>query len=1133
MTLEHCPNPETLAKLLLGDLPASQRERWGEHLLACDRCVATAEKITATDNLTEAIRARRVSNGEDDAVLQVIERGKQLHSEIETVESDVTQLLHPSGGSGSEVREFRTEDVDFLHPPENPDEIGRLGGYRVLEVLGVGGMGVVFRAEDLRLKRHVALKVMKPAVAASRSSRNRFLREAQAAAAIDHDHIVHIYEVDEDRHIPFIAMQYLRGESLQTRLDREGRLEATKTLRIGREIATGLAAAHQQGLIHRDIKPDNIWLEAAGQRVKILDFGLVRQAETDAGLTQSGMVLGTPRYMAPEQAQAKQVDPRCDLFSLGAVLYHVVTGKAPFAGSDLSTTMHAVVHHEPESVDKLCPTLPPDFSALITSLLAKDPAKRPRSAEIVAQTIAEIEQQVTSEGKSPLASDTVTLPVATSIAPKKQRRWPWVAVALAAALLLGVWAAVVILRLETPDGALIVKVTGDDYVASIQGMALTIENIASRERYQVLIDDAEQVRRNLKPGDYQFVLQSDTGLKTKTNRFTIGSGKSTQVEVWWEPKSSQTARSTRNSASRSWQGWPAEAPLPAIAPFDAAGARRYQEAWAKYLGAPAEYVNSLGMKFRLIPPGEFRMGSNPVEIEESLPNAQDNALWQACTKSEGPQHKVVLTKPFYLSEREVTQSEFKRIVGKNPSWFVATSGGRDLVTGLDTFQHPVESVSWNDAADFCTKLGHRENLASVYLRKNGAVTITPEIGYRLPTEAEWEFACRAGTTTKWWTGDSADRLADGAWYGRPEGRPQPVGQLKPNPFGLFDMHGNVYEWVQDWWDPDYYGQFQEQTAVDPTGRVLQEGLRVARGGDWFYSASDARSAARWAIAPAARPWVSAGFRVALPVEAVKQDQVVEPRPQPAEFVEVHGVTPDALQAWAKDLPTGYRPFWIARRAGAPEPLLDAVAIPDPDAWEWELQILSGDTAPKYEEMSQTHRPLLFVTYQNEPNANVRLWIKDPEAWSYWFGDAAFMEEKLTEARAEGVPPSSLAPYGAGDSAGYEVLFGDHAGLRSEWDLDLSFEELLAKLEAYRKAKWRPHIINMHADVNPPRFLAVFVENPSEIAWDFSSSLRESEYESHLIARKAQGFIPQCVCSWVENDTVKYTVIWSQEVNLIP
>src|SRR5581483_3887523 len=215
------------------------------------------------------------------------------------------------------------QSYDFLAPPEGPDEIGRLGPYRVLAVLGAGGMGIVFRAEDTQLNRAVALKVMLPKLAGTEGARQRFVREAQAAAGVKHDHVVSVYQVGEDRDVPFLAMELLLGESLDQRLRREGKLPLVEVLRLGREIALGLAAAHQRGLIHRDIKPANLWLEAETGRVKLLDFGLARAVGQGNQLTQQGAIIGTPAYMAPEQGQGKSLDHRCDLFSLGCVLYRL------------------------------------------------------------------------------------------------------------------------------------------------------------------------------------------------------------------------------------------------------------------------------------------------------------------------------------------------------------------------------------------------------------------------------------------------------------------------------------------------------------------------------------------------------------------------------------------------------------------------------------------------------------------------------------------------------------------------------------------------------------------------------------------------------------------------------------------
>jgi Protein kinase domain len=283
-------------------------------------------------------------------------------------------------------------DYPFLAPPQGPGELGRLGPYRILKVLGTGAMGVVFLAEDPHLKRQVALKVMRPSLAANPEFHRRFLREAQLAAAIDHEHVVTVYQVGEDRGVPHLAMKLLQGETLEDRLRRAGgRLPLPEVLRVGREIAEGLAAAHARGLVHRDIKPANVWLEADRDRVKIVDFGLARGAGNDAQFTQAGAVIGTPAYMAPEQANAVEVDARCDLFSLGAVLYQAGTGELPFGGRDTLSVLSALATRTPPAPHRLAPSLPRAFSGLVMRLLAKDPADRPQTAREVVEAIEALE----------------------------------------------------------------------------------------------------------------------------------------------------------------------------------------------------------------------------------------------------------------------------------------------------------------------------------------------------------------------------------------------------------------------------------------------------------------------------------------------------------------------------------------------------------------------------------------------------------------------------------------------------------------------------------------------------------------------------------------------------------------------
>ena len=234
-------------------------------------------------------------------------------------------------------------------PTDDPAMLGRLGGYEISGVVGAGGMGVVLKAIDKSLDRTVAIKVLAPHLAASGAARKRFAREAKAAAAVLHPNVIAIHSVSNDEALPYLVMPYLRGTSLQKRLDEEGPLSLHEILRIGSQIAAGLAAAHAQGLVHRDIKPANILLEQGVERVAITDFGLARAVD-DATITHSGVIAGTPQYMSPEQARGEPVDGRSDLFSLGSVLYSICTGRPPFR-AETSSRRHAPNHRRRADAD--------------------------------------------------------------------------------------------------------------------------------------------------------------------------------------------------------------------------------------------------------------------------------------------------------------------------------------------------------------------------------------------------------------------------------------------------------------------------------------------------------------------------------------------------------------------------------------------------------------------------------------------------------------------------------------------------------------------------------------------------------------------------------------------------------------
>lgn len=283
----------------------------------------------------------------------------------------------------------------LLEPVEAGDCQGRLGTYEVTEFVGRGGMGIVLRARDPKLHRAVAVKLLAPELAAQPVSVQRFLREARAAAAVSHDHVVSIYAIDDEARPPRIVMELIDGQSLQQKIDKTGSLDVKSILRIGMQTAGGLSAAHRQGLVHRDIKPANILLENGIEKVKLTDFGLARAVD-DIGMTQTGQITGTPQYMSPEQAQGQRVDHRTDLFSLGCVLYAMCTGRAAFRADSAVAVLHRIVHDTPRPIRKFNDDIPEWLCAIVEKMLAKYPDDRFESAaeieDLLGRWLAHLQQ---------------------------------------------------------------------------------------------------------------------------------------------------------------------------------------------------------------------------------------------------------------------------------------------------------------------------------------------------------------------------------------------------------------------------------------------------------------------------------------------------------------------------------------------------------------------------------------------------------------------------------------------------------------------------------------------------------------------------------------------------------------------
>jgi Leucine-rich repeat (LRR) protein len=512
----NCPGDQELQRILQGVAQPEAEEGFARHLERCEGCAAAVEQALAQDTLLEAIRAQTtVPSTPGGYVPALIQRLVALHpaaSSQQTVyaPSPTDTLGTPPGEAGR---------YDFLAPPQAPDELGRLGPYRVLKLAGQGGMGVVFQAEDVRLKRMVALKLIKPEAAGKPGARERFLREAQAAAALEHENIVAVYQVDDAGGVPFLAMPWLKGMSLEERLRQVGVLTVPQVLRLGKQIARGLAAAHEAGLVHRDVKPANVWLEpAGGGRVKLLDFGLAH-VPSDPGLTQSGTVLGTPAYMAPEQARGEKASPGCDLFSLGAVLYRLCTGQLPFRGENTMALLTALAVDEPAPVGQLAPALPPALAELVMQLLAKDPGKRPASAQEVADRLEAIERQLAAPS-GPSRTEALPAPAAPARRGRRKRAGLIAAVALAIALPLGYFSGGAVLRYATNKGVLVVQVDDPDVEVTVRQGGAVVRDRSRKREFVLTAGDGELE-----------VFEKASGMRLTTRKFTLTRGGRETVEV--------------------------------------------------------------------------------------------------------------------------------------------------------------------------------------------------------------------------------------------------------------------------------------------------------------------------------------------------------------------------------------------------------------------------------------------------------------------------------------------------------------------------------------------------------------------------------------------------------------------------
>ncbi len=492
-----CLSNREVERLLLGHTPPDKAKPQLQHLKDCADCMKLVRSMQVSHTLSGTSPAH-----EPRAALPARPDRRPAASSSHDYGSTLRAMQRGDSGSSSRMGGINGDE------PEEPC-IGWVGHYRLVQLLGEGGMGIVYKAQDTQLQRRVAIKVMRPESAESAVARERFLREARAMAAVKHDNVVTIYQVGEEDGAPYLAMEYLRGDTLGNLFELGCKPPVTQVLRMARETASGLAAAHKLNLIHRDIKPGNLWLEAPSCRVKILDFGLARGVAVDAQLTRTGLIVGTPDYMAPEQARGIEVDSHCDLFSLGCVLYRLCAGRMPFQGNDAFAVLTSLAVDTPPHVRELNPQTPGPLADLVMRLLEKDPADRPASALEVVEALTAIERA--SSVRTPPPAPAKSAPAAPNQRPTTPpSRFPTH-------------------RIATPGGTYLIESHDLDVEIHVEATVLGIHDLKTEREYQIQMGTPTD--------DKLEVTDALSGLHFTAKQLVIKRGDRLAFRVWFEPRS--------------------------------------------------------------------------------------------------------------------------------------------------------------------------------------------------------------------------------------------------------------------------------------------------------------------------------------------------------------------------------------------------------------------------------------------------------------------------------------------------------------------------------------------------------------------------------------------------------------------
>ena len=728
-----------------------------------------------------------------------------------------------------------------------------MGKYQILEKIGAGGMGQVYKAFHCSTERIVAIKVILGKGRISPEVVKRFEREVKAAAKLVHSNIITVFDADQADGRIFMVMEYIKGDDLGELLRKKRELSVSEVVDYILQAARGLKYAHDQGVIHRDIKPGNILVDLSGN-VKIVDMGMAKleskgDEESISMLTASASIMGTVDFMSPEQGfSSKNVDARADIYSLGATLFFLLTRKVMFPGDSAFEKMLAHRESPIPSLSNFRAGITPDLEIAFTKMVAKKVEDRYSSmAEVIsALSKMEVGGGVNIIGAEDFAtthfergSYPETIDVETVLTNKGRegnketdkhiggKTLAYISGILQKTYTPKVLAATAIIVLVLLVLILLMK-PGTNVKEEIEAHIAALEKAKQMEMVKLKVEEdakAKQIELE-KSKQEDEKLKQDEQVKLKQ----MGLAK-LKVEDDAKLKQMEIAKLKVEDDAKLKQMELEKSKMEETKLKQMEMAKLKLEEEAKFAAIEKEMV--------LIPAGKFKMGSPASE------KGRDN---------EEMQHEVTLTKPFNMAKYEVTQEQWEAVMGYNPS--TSTKGAK----------LPVTDVSWEECQDFIKKLN---------AKTSG--------GYRLPTESEWEYVCRAGKTTAYSVGASL-KNTDANIEG---GSIKEVGSYKANAFGLYDMHGNVWEWCEDWYE-DY-----PAGATDPKGPAMGE-HRVLRGGSFNSGVSEARSSYRLKAFTATGRGFVYGFRLARTADVKAAVAPPVPKPDPAAVMPATGnllVTP--------------------------------------------------------------------------------------------------------------------------------------------------------------------------------------------------------------------------------------------------